>query len=454
MVYHQTGGGRRLTAPVLDSIAAIATAPGAAGIGIVRLSGQAAIDLQPTLLGLTLRPNQARYLPIVDAQGETLDQAVVIYFAAPHSFTGEHVLEIQGHGGPVVMQLLLRRVLQLGVRPAEPGEFSQRAFLNNKLDLAQAEAIADLINASTESAARAATRSLAGEFSRQVAGLLEQLTRLRVFVESAIDFPTDEIDFLGEADLADQLARLVQQLEQLTGQAKHGAALRDGLSLAIVGPPNAGKSSLLNALSGRDSAIVTDIPGTTRDLLREQIQVEGVPLHLVDTAGLRHSTDTVEREGIRRALAAVESADHILVVLDDSDPQSAMPQLPAKAPPLTVIHNKIDQSGADPGQAQGQLWLSVKTGAGLQQLRQHLLTLAGAGGEQRGQFSARTRHLHALALVAEHLQQATALVDGDTPAELLAEELRLAQHCLSDITGEFAPDDLLGEIFSSFCIGK
>ena len=437
-----------------DSIAAIATAPGAAGIGIIRISGPAALDLQRDLIGQQLAPNQARYLPVIDSDGEVLDHAVVLYFTAPHSFTGEHVLELQGHGGPVVMQMLLQRVLALGVRPAGPGEFSQRAFLNNKLDLAQAEAISDLINASTESAARAATRSLAGEFSDKVSQLLKDLTELRVFVEGAIDFPTDEIDFLGEAALDQKLAGLTRSLNTLTIAAKNGAALRDGLTLAIVGPPNAGKSSLLNALSGRDSAIVTDIPGTTRDVLREQIHIDGVPVHLVDTAGLRDSDDTVEREGIRRALSAVDSADHVLVMVDDSDGDSALPTLPESSPPQTLIRNKIDQSGAQANEIDEVIWLSVKTGQGLELLRQRLLKLAGASPGQGGQFSARTRHLNALDRVAEHLGQATALLGDHLPAELLAEELRLAQNCLSDITGEFLPDDLLGEIFSSFCIGK
>ena len=437
-----------------DSIAAIATAPGAAGIGIIRISGPAALDLQRDLIGQQLAPNQARYLPVIDSDGEVLDHAVVLYFTAPHSFTGEHVLELQGHGGPVVMQMLLQRVLALGVRPAGPGEFSQRAFLNNKLDLAQAEAISDLINASTESAARAATRSLAGEFSDKVSQLLKELTELRVFVEGAIDFPTDEIDFLGEAALDQKLAGLTRSLNTLTIAAKNGAALRDGLTLAIVGPPNAGKSSLLNALSGRDSAIVTDIPGTTRDVLREQIHIDGVPVHLVDTAGLRDSDDTVEREGIRRALSAVDSADHVLVMVDDSDGDSALPTLPESSPPQTLIRNKIDQSGAQANEIDEVIWLSVKTGQGLELLRQRLLKLAGASPGQGGQFSARTRHLNALDRVAEHLGQATALLGDHLPAELLAEELRLAQNCLSDITGEFLPDDLLGEIFSSFCIGK
>ncbi len=451
---HQAGGGQRLTPPTTESIAAIATAPGAAGIGIVRLSGPAARTVQPTLLGCTLEPNRARYLPVLDEAGEPLDQAVVLFFAAPHSFTGEDVLEIQGHGGPVVMQLLLDRVLSLGARRARPGEFTERAFLNNKLDLAQAEAVADLINASTISAARAANRSLEGAFSRRVQDLLSELTELRVFVEGAIDFPTDEIDFLGEAALGEKVSGLVGRLQVLLRGARHGAALRDGLTLAIVGPPNAGKSSLLNALSGRDSAIVTEIPGTTRDVLREQIQIDGVPLHLVDTAGLRESDDRVEQEGMRRAVQAVESADHVLVMLDDSDPESRPPALPAGAPPRTVLRNKIDRSGAPPGRSTDGLRLSLRTGAGLGDLRAHLRSLAGASSEQEGQFSARARHLHALEAVGSHLAQAQALVETDPQPELLAEELRLAQQALADITGEFVPDDLLGEIFSSFCIGK
>ncbi|MEM6935951.1 MAG: tRNA uridine-5-carboxymethylaminomethyl(34) synthesis GTPase MnmE [Pseudomonadota bacterium] len=451
---HQTGGGQRLTSPSADSIAAIATAPGAAGIGIVRLSGRAARTFQQPLVGRTLEPNQARYLPVLDEAGEPLDHAVVLFFAAPHSYTGEDVLELQGHGGPVVMQLLLDRVLALGARMARPGEFTERAFLNSKLDLAQAEAVSDLINASTESAARAASRSLEGAFSQRVQSLLSELTALRVFVEGAIDFPTDEIDFLGETALGEKVDRLVSLLDELLRGARHGAALRDGLTLAIVGPPNAGKSSLLNALSGRDSAIVTEIPGTTRDVLREQIQLDGVPLHLVDTAGLRESEDRVEQEGMRRAVQAVETADHVLVMVDDADPDSTRPKLPPAARAQTVVYNKIDRSGANPGKGAEGLYISLRTGAGLGELRAHLRRLAGASSEQEGQFSARGRHLRALETVGDHLAQAQALVQDDPQPELLAEELRLAQQALADITGEFVPDDLLGEIFSSFCIGK
>ncbi|MEM9532048.1 MAG: tRNA uridine-5-carboxymethylaminomethyl(34) synthesis GTPase MnmE [Pseudomonadota bacterium] len=432
-----------------DSIAAIATAPGAASVGIIRISGPAARSIQPDLLGTQLKPQEFRYLAVRDERGEALDHAVALYFAAPRSLTGEDVLEIQGHGGPVVLQLILRRVLSLGVRPARAGEFTERAFLNHKLDLAQAEAVADLISAGTENAARAASRSLSGAFSLRVQEVLEALTRLRVFVESAIDFPTEEIDFLAESDIGAQLEELRGQLEGLLRCASQGVVLRDGLTLAIVGAPNAGKSSLLNALTEKERAIVTDIPGTTRDVLTETVSLDGIPLHLVDTAGLRDSDDRVEQEGIRRAKQALGEADHVLLMIDLSS-DAPPPSLPAEAPAHTLIYNKVDVAPA-PADAAG-LVVSARTGEGIDTLKAHLKSLAGAAPGSEGQYTARTRHVDALHNVQAHLAQAAA--QADHGAELLAEELRLAQNALASITGEFVSNDLLGEIFSSFCIGK
>ena len=442
----------------IDTIAAIATAPGRGGVGVLRVSGPAVAAIIEAIIGKTLKPRLAQFTPFVDADGLAIDSGLALFFPAPHSFTGEDVLELQGHGGPVVLNMLLQRLLGLGARIARPGEFSERAFLNNKLDLAQAEAIADLISSGTEAAARAAQRSLEGVFSNKINNLLGTMIELRSYVEAAIDFPDEEVDFLADGKIAARMLSLIENSEQLLARAHQGQLLRDGLTLALAGRPNAGKSSLLNALSGRETAIVTEMPGTTRDVLREQIQIDGIPLHIIDTAGLHDSRDIVEREGIRRARRELELADHILLIIDQTRPDDA---LHLELPPGvkgTEVHNKIDLSGQTPRLEEGQGWtriyLSVKTGAGIELLTQHLKRIAGAESTTEGQFLARTRHLQALERVLDHLRQGLNQLQQFQAGELLAEELRLAQQQLSEITGEFSSDDLLGAIFSSFCIGK
>jgi tRNA modification GTPase len=408
------------------------------------------------IVGRELSPRQASFCRFLDAQGETLDAGIALYFPAPHSFTGEAVLELQGHGGPQVLQLVLERCLELGARPAEPGEFSRRAFLNDKIDLAQAESIADLIDAQSKEAARSAVRSLSGEFSRQVHALVDGLIRLRMLVEATLDFPEEEIDFLEQADARGQLAALEDRLAGVLGQARLGALLREGLNVVLIGQPNVGKSSLLNCLAGFEAAIVTEIAGTTRDAVREAIQIEGVPLHVTDTAGLRETEDPVERLGIARTWAAVEQADLALLLIDAShgvgEQESA---ILARLPdiPVLTLHNKIDLAGAAPRLADDghEIWLSAKTGAGADLLRRRLLELAGWQASGEGTFMARGRHLEALREAQGHLRQAR---DSLQQLELLAEELRLAQEALARITGEFSADDLLGQIFGSFCIGK
>jgi len=446
-----------------DSIAAIASAPGRGGIGIVRVSGALAPAIAKAIGGRVPEPRSAHYLPFADEHGEVLDRGILLYFPAPHSFTGEDVLELQAHGGPVLLDMLLRRCLQLGARLARAGEFSERAFLNDKLDLAQAEAIADLIDAGSEQAARNALRSLQGEFSRRVQHLVQKLTELRIYIEAAIDFPEEDIDFLAQSRVQEQLEALQGELAAVLREAGQGVLLREGMTLVIAGAPNAGKSSLLNALAGRESAIVTDIPGTTRDLLREHIQIDGMPLHIIDTAGLRESTDKVEQIGIQRAIEAIQQADRVLLVTDSSRGQAAVwPALLGAAPPpsrTTVIRNKADVSGEALGCQQNtdgstQITLSAKTGSGLELLREHLKQCMGyvAGGE--GSFSARRRHLQALHKAQDFLQQGMRQLSENAAAELLAEDLREAQRALGEISGQVSSDELLGRIFSSFCIGK
>ena len=450
-----------------DPIAAIATAPGRGAVGIVRLSGRGLAPLAQALCGRALQPRHAHYLPFADAQGQAIDQGLALFFPAPHSYTGEDVLELQAHGGPVVLQLLLARCLELApallpqLRLAQPGEFTQRAFLNGKIDLAQAEAIADLIDASTSAAARSAARSLAGAFSQEIEGLRAALVHLRMLVEATLDFPEEDIDFLRQADARGQLAQLQSRLAQVLQHARHGALLREGIKVVIAGQPNAGKSSLLNALAGAELAIVTPIAGTTRDKVQQTIQIEGVPLHVIDTAGLRESSDAVEQIGIERAWDAIASADAVLFLHDLTRTQApdyaaadaAIAQRLPAGVPVIDCWNKADAAGV-PAPAAG-LVLSARTGAGLDALRQELLRLAGWHNTAEGLYIARARHLQALQGVAAHLTQAQAELASSSPAlDLLAEELRLAHNQLCSITGEFSSDDLLGEIFSSFCIGK
>lgn len=444
-----------------DTIAAIATAPGRGGIGVVRVSGSQLSAFAEQLTGKPAKPRHAGFVRFLDAQGAAIDEGLLLYFPAPHSFTGEDVIELQGHGGPVVMRLLLSRCVELGARLAQPGEFSQRAFLNGKLDLAQAEAVADLIEASTEAAARSAVRSLSGEFSREIQALSDELIDLRMLVEATLDFPEEEIDFLRQANAEARLSRVAEQLQRVLQRASQGALLRTGLNVVLVGQPNVGKSSLLNALSGHDRAIVTDVAGTTRDTLRETIQIEGIPLHIIDTAGLRDTDDVVERIGVERTWKEVEQADVVLRLLDarkgaDAEDARIDARLPAALPRL-VVYNKIDLAGEGARRVLGsatapeQIWLCAKGGAGVDLLRTALLELAGWQAHAEDVPLARERHVIALRQAAEHVAQAG---ERFYSFELFAEELRLAQLALGEITGEFTADDLLGVIFSRFCIGK
>lgn len=439
-----------------DLVAAIATAPGRGGIGVVRVSGPDLERLIQGLIGRDLPPRHAVHARFLDQDGQTLDDGIALYFPAPHSFTGEHVLELQGHGGPLVLQAVLERCLELGARLAEAGEFSRRAFLNGKLDLAQAEAIADLIDAGSRQAARSAVRALEGEFSRRVNLLKDALVHLRMLVEATLDFPEEEVDFLDKADAWGKLADISARLDAVLAQARQGALLRDGLNVVLIGQPNVGKSSLMNQLAGYDAAIVADIAGTTRDTVREVVQIQGVPLHLIDTAGLRDTDDAVERLGIARTWTAVEKADVAVLLIDAGHgvgPREA--EILARLPdiPVVTVHNKIDLAGERPHQAGegAEIWLCAKDGSGVDLLRGRLLAIAGwqAGGE--GVFTARARHLDALRRARQHLQAAHA---AGPQLEFFAEELRLAHAALAEITGEFSADDLLGVIFSQFCIGK
>jgi tRNA modification GTPase len=449
-----------------DTIVAIASAPGRGAIGVIRVSGPNVPQIAESVVGNLPAPRVAQVAHFLGLDGERLDQGLVLYFPAPASYTGEHVLELQGHGGVVVLDSLLKRLLELGCRMARPGEFSERAFLNGKIDIAQAEAIADLIDAGSAAAARAAVRSMQGEFSAHVNDLQAQITELRTLVEAAIDFPDEELGFAPGSVLGDRIAKIFIGFDAVTAAARQGALLREGLNVVIAGKPNAGKSSLLNKLAGDEIAIVTDQPGTTRDVLRQQVHLDGLPLNLIDTAGLRSAVDAVEAEGVRRALAELARADRVLYILDAAAPasESSASELAAqlenlpKGVPVTLIFNKIDLSGAqanvDESRDPPQVFLSARTGAGLELLRAHLKNRAGYRVGDSGALSARRRHLDALERAKGCVEQAAQILTTSRAFELFAEDLRRAQLALGEITGEFSSDDLLGEIFSSFCIGK
>lgn len=442
-----------------DTIAAIATPTGRGGVGIVRVSGPNCLEIADKILKKTPTPRKADYLPFYDGNDDIIDHGIVLFFNNPHSFTGEDVLELQGHGGPVVMDMLLQRVCELGARVAHAGEFSERAFLNDKMDLAQAEAIADLIEADSAEAARAAVRSMEGEFSALITDLVEQLIQLRIYVEAALDFPEEEIDFLADEHVSQSLQQLVQAIEQIAASARQGCLLREGMTVVIAGRPNAGKSSLLNALSGRETAIVTHIEGTTRDVLREHIQIDGMPLHVIDTAGLRETDDPVEQEGVRRAWKEIEKADRILLVVDQQQAvdDKIIENLP-KTIEKTRINNKIDITGETAAIRQetdgATVSLSAKTGEGIDLLKTHLKQCMGYEQSTEGRFMARRRHLTAINVAFEAIKSAQENLQTVRAGELIAEDLKQAQDALAEITGEFSSDDLLGRIFSSFCIGK
>lgn len=464
-----------------DTIAAIATAAGRGGVGVIRISGPKCEHIAEHLLqapppknvnilstaSAPLKPRYAHYRDFVSAEGEVLDQGLALYFPGPNSFTGEDVLELQGHGGPVILNRLLKACFALGARQARPGEFSERAFLNDKLDLSQAEAIADLIDSNSEQAARNAMRSLQGQFSNKINALVERITQLRIYVEAAIDFPEEEIDFLADQHISEELSAILRDTSDTLASATQGAIIREGMNVVIAGKPNAGKSSLLNALAGKDSAIVTDIAGTTRDVLREHILIDNLPLHIIDTAGIRDSDDPVEQEGIRRAAAEIQKADRILLVLDSQQAEDSQAQLQAlkqrfdvsPQQGVTIIHNKCDLLEQTPeltvhDSLHADVRLSAKQGLGLDLLKQHLKQCAGLNDQQEDLFTARSRHTQALRQALEHLQLGQSQLQSYMAGELLAEELRLAQNQLGEITGKLSSDELLGKIFSSFCIGK
>lgn len=442
-----------------DTIAAIATASGAGGIGIVRISGPAASAIAASILGTCPAPRHAAYLPFKLENDEPIDRGIAIFYPTPHSYTGEDVLELQAHGGTALMQLLLARCISLGARQAEPGEFTRRAYLNEKIDLAQAEAVADVINAATVEAAKSAARSLSGEFSQTINTLLNRLIDLRMFVEACLDFPEEEIDFITQGRVAEKLESIIDALSVVFAKAKQGSLLREGINVVLVGQPNVGKSSLMNALAGEEIAIVTAIAGTTRDTIKNAIQINGVPLHVIDTAGLRETDDEVEKFGIARTWASLQTANIALLLVDAAHgiteaEKTILTRLPQEIAKIWV-HNKIDVSRETPKiveiAQETHIHLSAKTGEGLELLKSQLLKLAGYRASGEGVFMARARHLEALQLVNVHLHEARVQLSS---SELIAEELRLAQEALSSITGEFTPDDLLGEIFSKFCIGK
>jgi len=458
-----------------DTIAAIATAPGRGGVGIVRVSGPKAKDIALAMLGFEPKVRYAHYCPFKDENQQSLDEGLALYFAAPNSFTGEDVFELQGHGGPVVLDFILKRVMALGARAARPGEFSERAFLNDKMDLTQAEAIADLIDSASEQAARCAVRSLQGAFSKRVHELVDSLIALRIYVEASIDFPEEEIDFLSDGKVEKDLHAVMSNLKQVMQEANQGSLLREGMSVVIAGRPNAGKSSLLNALAGRETAIVTHIAGTTRDVLREHIHIDGMPLHIIDTAGLREASDEVERIGIQRAWDEIKQADRVLLVVDSTETQSLDPhdiwaEFVDKLPHperITVVRNKVDLTNETSGFSESDnkdnqpspvVRLSTldvsKDGVGIQELREHLKTIMGYNATSEGGFIARRRHIEALIKASDFLESGLDQLLGASAGELLAEDLRMAQNSLNEITGVFTSDDLLGKIFGSFCIGK
>jgi tRNA modification GTPase len=459
------------------TIAAQATAPGRGGVGIIRVSGPEAKNVAQAILGKVPEVRKAEYLSFLDADTNILDQGIALFFKSPNSFTGEDVIEFQGHGGPVILDMLLKAILSLPkVIMAKPGEFSEQAFLNDKLDLTQAEAIADLINSSSEQAARSALHSLQGDFSKLVNEMVESIIHLRMYVEAAIDFPEEEIDFLADKKVVTDLKAIISQVEDVRKQAQQGSIIREGMRVVIAGRPNAGKSSLLNALSGKESAIVTDIAGTTRDVLAEQIHIDGMPLHIIDTAGLRDSDDVVEQIGIERAWQEIKQADRVLLMVDASEDHSVLedeqdiknyyPEFFAKLPEnigLTLVRNKADMNNAKTGfteftdnndKQHSIITLSAKTGSGVDCLKEHLKTIMGYQGSTEGGFMARRRHLVALENTHQHLLTGLDQLESYVAGEILAEELRICQQELDQITGEFTSDDLLGKIFSSFCIGK
>ncbi|MCW8933525.1 MAG: tRNA uridine-5-carboxymethylaminomethyl(34) synthesis GTPase MnmE [Gammaproteobacteria bacterium] len=444
-----------------DTIAAIATAPGRGGVGIVRVSGPKSFDIADKILGKIPEIRKAEYLKFNDADSQVIDTGIALLFQNPNSFTGEDVLELQAHGGPVVLDMILKRTLELGARPARAGEFTEQAFLNDKMDLAQAEAVADLIEAESAEAAKAAVRSLQGDFSKTIHELVNNLIELRLYVEASLDFPEEEIDFLSDGKVEAKLQLIETSLIDVFKSARQGCLLREGMTLVIAGRPNAGKSSLLNQLAGRESAIVTNIPGTTRDVLREHIQIDGLPLHVIDTAGLRESDDPIEQEGVRRAWQEINQADRILLLVDDTHRDEEHLQIEDQLPKhigLTRVFNKIDNSGRKPDliktETETDILLSAKTGAGMDILKTHLKQCMGYEQANEGRFMARRRHIDALENADQHLQSARYNLIELKAGELVAEELRCAQEQLNEITGEFTSDDLLGKIFSSFCIGK
>ena len=442
-----------------DTIAAIATASGSGGIGVVRVSGPAVMQIARAILGHCPKPRYAAYLPFQDADGQVLDQGIAIYYSAPHSYTGEDVLELQAHGGPALLQIILSRCLSLGARQAAPGEFTRRAYLNDKMDLAQAEAVADVINAATSEAAKSAMRSLSGEFSNRINSLLQRLVELRMFVEACLDFPEEEIDFISQGNVKQKIEGVQAELHRIYNESKQGHLLREGLTVVLVGQPNVGKSSLINQLAADDIAIVTSIAGTTRDTIKSAIQINGIPLHMVDTAGLRETEDEIEQFGIARTWRALESANIALLLLDVTQgiteiERSILARLPSDIPKIWV-HNKIDLTKNLPFieylEDEAHIHLSAKTGDGVNLLRETLLKIVGWKSTSEGVFMARTRHLDAIKKVEQFLDLA---LESLNQSEIVAENLRMAQDALSTVTGEFTPDDLLGEIFSKFCIGK